>query len=130
VGRISLGLLTNQQGSVHCFAEDSHTYYYDDPGLPAYINKNTGQTTNASDPNGAPCQGQKGWMDIAAGGPGDTVLWRMRDHQVSGIWLIHEHLHVNEWSSDSNLHKKWEAYRRANTSQAYCRIALSAHLLD
>jgi len=112
------------------FSEDGQTYYYDDPSLPEWLDSE-GHKVVGEVPGAYRCRGQKGWVGKTNGGEGDTVMWRRYDNPPHYTFFIeHEHLHVDDWSADTSLQVKSDAYRRGNTSMSFVGIALAARLMN
>lgn len=113
------------------FAEDGQTYYFDDPALPAYVDRVTRQ--ECFQPGGTCMQarGVKGWVDKYNGGPGDTVLWRITEGENWGIIPLHEHLQIADWSPEcgQSCSVDAETYRRCCSSRSFVGYALATQIL-
>lgn len=114
----------------HYFAEDGHTYYYDDPNLPLYTNY---VTRNECSSPGGQCvamRGQLGQTGQFNGEPGDEVMWRIVEGENFGRIVPHEHLPINQWSEcGQGCQVDAESYRRCCSSHSYIGYVLAARLM-
>ncbi|RIL08824.1 MAG: hypothetical protein DCC75_07945 [Proteobacteria bacterium] len=114
----------------HIFAEDGHTYYYNDPNLHAATNPDT--QNECSTPGSGNCvalRDNRGKVGAYAGGSGDVALWRIREGAQYGTIEAHEHLSVSQWSTNDTLQLKSEDYRRCCSSADWGGYALAARLI-